>query len=93
LASLIVAVNCVVAFTSTVEVDGVTATDATGGGADACTVTVVLPDLPSLRAVIVACPAAMPVTRPDAFTVAVPLADVSHVTARPDSSPPFAPCH
>src|SRR2546422_846483 len=60
---------------------GVTATDATG---TLETVTLALPLCPSLVAVIVAVPAATPVTRP--------LLLIAQATARPGSGLPFASC-
>src|SRR2546425_11085648 len=66
---------------------GLTATDATG---TFVTVTVAEPLLPSLVAVIVAEPAATPVTRPLPLTVATAALLVAHVTVRPFSTPPPA---
>src|SRR5687767_5499975 len=68
-------------------VDGATVTEATGMGT---TVTAAVPLFPSLVAVIVALPAAAPVTSPLAETVATPLALVVHVTPRPVSTLPAA---
>ena len=59
---------------------GATLTDATGTGV---TVTLAVPLLPSLVAVIVAEPAAIPVTTPLDDTVAIPVLELDHVTARP----------
>ena len=52
--------------------------------------TVAVPFFPSLVAVIVAEPAALPVTRPVVFTVAVDVLPLVHVTARPASGLPLA---
>ena len=54
------------------------------------TVTVAVPLLPSLAAAIVAEPAAAPITRPLASTVATAGLVVDHVTARPFSALPLA---
>jgi len=62
---------------------GLTETDATGTGAGAETVTVDVPVLPSLVAVIVAVPAAIPVTTPPLDTVATELALVVQLTVLP----------
>src|SRR5882724_4256341 len=59
-------------------------------GCGACTVTVALPLCPSLVAVIVAEPAAAPVTRPLELTVATEVLLLDQDTARPDSGVPFA---
>jgi hypothetical protein len=53
-------------------------------------VTVALPVLPSLVAVIVADPAATPKTRPVELTWALAVSLLDHVTSRPLSVPPFA---
>src|SRR5439155_153955 len=66
-ASLGVAASCTVCPTVTLAVTGLTVTDATG---IADTVTAAVPFLPSLVAVIVADPAATPLTRPLPLTVA-----------------------
>src|SRR2546422_404295 len=79
-ASFSVAVSCTVAPTSTTAVTGLITTDATGTFA---TVTVAEPLFPSLVAVIVADPAATPVTRPPDDTVATAGLPLVHVTARP----------
>src|SRR2546425_2283876 len=88
-ASLRLAVSCTVRPTGTFAVGGLTATDATG-----MTVTVIalVPLLPSLVAVIVAEPAAAPVTSPLPFTVATPALLLAHVTVRPDSGAPVESC-
>jgi hypothetical protein len=72
----------VVAPTATEAEAGDTVTDVTTGAA---VVTVMLddPDLPELVAVIVAWPAATPLTTPFASTVAVAALLVDHVTACP----------
>ena len=54
------------------------------------TVTLALPLFPSLVAVIVAGPGATPVTRPVAFTVAVDVLELVHVTVRPVRMLPLA---
>jgi hypothetical protein len=54
------------------------------------TVTVAVPLFPSLVAVIVAEPAATPVTRPPDEIVAMPVLELDHVTARPVSTLLFA---
>jgi hypothetical protein len=83
--SLVVAVNCAVLLTNRLTEAGAIVTEATG-----TTVTVIadVPFLPSLVAVIVADPAATPVTNPLADTVATPAALVLHVTVRPVNTPP-----
>ena len=74
------AVSCTVCPAPTVADPGLTLTDATGTGV---TVTVAVPLFPSLVAVIVAEPAARPVTNPLALTVARPELLLAHVTTRP----------
>ena len=64
-----------------------TVTDATG---TLVTVTVDVPLLPSLVAVIVAVPAALAVARPPPLTLATPVLLLAHVTTRPDRVLPFA---
>src|SRR6266852_4534421 len=59
-------------------------------GGSPCTVTVALPLCPSLVAVIVADPAAAPVTKPLPFTVATDVLLLDHVTVRPESGFPLA---
>src|SRR5205807_8769557 len=66
LASLRVAVSCAVCPTDTVADNGVTMTEATGAFV---TATTAVPLWPSLSAVIVADPAATPLTRPVLLTV------------------------
>src|SRR5207244_11741449 len=83
LASLGVAASCTVAPTRTLTVAGLTVTEATGGGASAVTVTAVVPLCPSLVAVIVAGPAATPLTSPLPLTVATAVLLLAHVTTRP----------
>jgi len=61
----------------------------TGAGGAAVTVTVEMPLLPSLVAVIVASPAETPVTTPVVETVAMALLLVDHVTVRPVSTLPL----
>src|SRR6266702_775521 len=87
LASLGVAVNWTVPFTWIVAAAGLTSTAATGTGV---TVTVAVPFLPSLVAVIVADPAARPWTSPFPSTLATPGALLCHVTVRPLSGFPLA---
>src|SRR5947208_11068625 len=59
-------------------------------GCGACTVIVALPLCPSLVAVIIAEPAAAPVTTPLVLTVATEVLLLDQDTARPDSGVPFA---
>src|SRR5207244_1744857 len=68
-------------------VAGVTVTDATG---TMLTVTPAVPLCPSLVAVMVADPAAPPVTSPLPLTVATPVALLAHVTTRPVNAAPPA---
>jgi hypothetical protein len=68
-------------------VAGETLTDATG---TAETVRLAVPLFPSLVAMIVAEPAATPVTTPLDDTVAMPVLELNHVTARPVSTLLFA---
>src|SRR5438034_9152096 len=63
-ASFGIAASCTVCPTDTLADAGLMLTDATGAGGAAATVTAALPLFPSLVAVIVAEPAATPVTRP-----------------------------
>jgi hypothetical protein len=63
-------------------------TETTGAGG--LTVTIVLPDLPSLVAVTVAVPAATASTMPAAETVATAVLLLAHVTTRPVTTTPFA---
>lgn len=90
LASRSVAVSCCPWPTVTVAVDGAIETLATGAGGIAVVVRLELPLFPSLVAVIVEVPAAMPVTRPDPFTVAALVLLDDQVMVRPDSTFPFA---
>jgi hypothetical protein len=76
--------------TRTAAVAGVMPTLATPAGAGGCTVSVVLADLPSAEAVMVAVPAATPVTTPLASTRAIVSADELQVTVRPLSALPAA---
>src|SRR2546428_699016 len=87
LASLSVAVSCTVPPRYMLGAAGLTVTDATGTFA---TVTAALPLLPSLVAVIVTVPAATPVTRPLAETVASVGFELAHATDRPASTFPAA---
>src|SRR5256712_1940061 len=88
-ASFGVAVSCSVAPSFTFAVGGLTVTDATG---TLDTVIAAVPLCPSEVAVIVAAPAATPVTRPLPLTVAAAGLLEAHVTTRPDSGLPFASC-
>src|SRR2546428_1436038 len=67
-----------------------TSTTLEPGGGAGVTVTAAVPFLPSLVAVIVAAPAATPVTSPLPFTVATAGLSLAHVTVRPASGVPFA---
>ena len=88
LASFGVAVSCTVCPTSRLAAGGVTATVATGTWV---TVMVEAPVLPSLVAVMVAEPAATPVTRPVLpFTVDAEVLELVHVIVRPVRMLPFA---
>jgi hypothetical protein len=89
LASLGIAVSCAVCPTATLGEGGLTLTDATGAGAGV-TVNAAAPFFPSLVAVIVADPAAMPVTAPLPLTVASAELLLTQVTTRPESGVPFA---
>src|SRR5438132_434054 len=86
-ASLVTALSCVVAPTTTVAVAGFTTTEATG---TVDTVTAAVPACPSLVAVIVTAPTATPVTRPLAETVPTAPLPVVQVSARPLSTLPLA---
>lgn len=79
-ASYAVAVNWIVLPSFTRGLDGVTTILLIGG---VVTVTVAVPDCPSLVAVIVAVPGATPVTTPAADTVATDVALLVQVTTRP----------
>src|SRR6266536_4163024 len=87
LASFGVAVIWTVCPSSIVAEAGLTDTDATGTNV---TVIAAVPFLPSLLAVIVAVPAAPPVTSPFPLTVATVASLVAHVTVRPVRGLPFA---
>jgi hypothetical protein len=91
-ASLTVAVSVVVAPTANEAVEGATVTVVTtgGGGGTAVTVTVDVPDLPAHVAVIVAEPAATPLTTPLEFTVAADALLVDHVIVCPVMALPWA---
>src|SRR5438093_6796849 len=82
LASFGVAVSCTVCPTPTLAGDGLTVTEATGA---TVTVTSEVPLCPSQVAVIVAVPAALPVTRPLVLTVATDVLPLDQVTTRPDT--------
>ena len=69
-ASLAVALSCTVPPTGALDAAGATSTVATGSTVAAVTVTLAVPLCPSLVAVMIAGPAATPVTRPAADTVA-----------------------
>src|SRR5256714_1535336 len=87
LASLGVAVSCTVCPTWPLADDGVTVTEATG---TLVTVIAAVPLFPSLIAVIVAEPAAFPVTRPLPLTFAIVVSLDAHVTVRPESGLPLS---
>ena len=70
----------------------VTVTVAMGAGGVAVTVNVVLPDFPSLVAMMFAVPTAIDVTAPVADTRAIVVSLEPHVTTRPLSVFPFASC-
>ena len=80
-----VAVSCSVCPTRTVAVAGDSGTEATG---TVVTVSVAVPLLPSLVAVIGAAPGAAPVTWPLGLTVAMLGLPLAHVTVRPTRMPP-----
>src|SRR5439155_26406768 len=82
-----IAVSCTVPPTYMLGAVGLTVTDATGTIA---TVTLAVPLCPSLVAVIVADPAATPVTSPAAVTVAIAVFELVHATPRPVSTFPAA---
>src|SRR2546427_46285 len=86
-ASFVVAANGTVWPTCTDAVAGFTVTDATG---TVLTVIVAVPLCPSEVAVIVAEPAATPVTSPLALTVATAGLPLDQATVRPASELPFA---
>src|SRR5256712_4523961 len=86
-ASRSVAASCTVAPTITTAVAGLIPTDATGTFATPIAADALFP---SLVAVIVVVPAATPVTRPAAETVAMAGLELAHVTARPTSTFPAA---
>src|SRR6266516_2941721 len=86
-ASFGVAVRCTVWPICTDAVAGLTVTAATG---TLVTVIVAVPLCPSEVAVIVADPAATPVTRPLALTVATAVLPLAQVMVRPESGLPFA---
>jgi hypothetical protein len=73
----------------TVIPDGSFGQSADGGGA-AVTVIAAVPAMPSLVAVIVAEPAATPVTTPEELTVATPVLLLDHATLRPVNVLPLA---
>jgi hypothetical protein len=86
-ASFNVTLSCSVPPCTTVALVGLTATDATG----ACvTVSVALPLIPSLVAVMLAVPTATAATTPWLETVATDVLLELHVTARPVNTPPLA---
>src|SRR5437867_486115 len=87
LASFEVAVSCTVWPTCADAVPGLTVTDATG---TVLTVIVAVPLCPSLVAVIVAAPAATPVTTPPPLTVATAVLLLAQVTVRPPTGLPLA---
>ena len=85
-ASLSVAVSCTVCPRPTLAGAGVTVTDATV----TTTVSAAVPLRPSLVAVMVAWPAATPVTSPVVLTVATAVLLLAQVTLRPARNAPFA---
>jgi len=85
-ASFVIAVSVCVAPTNTLADDGLTATVATGTGT---TVTVAVPDFPSLVAVMTTVPSATPLTMPPTTVATAVLAELQ-LTARPVSTTPFA---
>src|SRR5437879_42045 len=87
LASFGVAESCTVCPTCTLGVAGLTVTDATG---TLVTVSAEVPFTPSLVAVIVAEPAATPLTTPLPLTVATAELLLAHVTTRPVNTAPPA---
>jgi hypothetical protein len=80
--SFTVAVSVVVAPTATDAVPGDTVTVVTTGAGGGVVVTVIeaAPDFPELEAVIVADPAATPLTTPDPLTVAISVWSEDQVT-------------
>jgi hypothetical protein len=93
LASRVVAVTVCDPPTVRFTVLGATVTDATGtggGGADALTVTVEVPNIPSLVPVMVTTPALTPVTTPLGETTAMALSLLDQLTARPVRVLPLA---
>jgi len=86
-ASFGVAVSCTVVPATRLAIAGVTVTEATG---TFVTVMAAVPLFPSLAAVIVAEPAATPLTNPLAETVAMAALLVAQVTTRPLRAVPFA---
>jgi len=89
LASLFVAVACVVPPTVNVGAASATATEAVAAGGGAVTVSVAEPLCPSLVAVIVVVPGLTALTAPVPLTVATAALLDAHVTTRPVSTPPL----
>src|SRR5437773_2502881 len=89
LASFGIAVSCTVCPAWSDTENGVTVTEATGTWA---TVTAAVPLCPSLVAVIVATPAAIPVTMPLVSTVATPDALLCQLTLGPGIGFPAVSC-
>src|SRR6266568_2913480 len=83
--SFVVTDSCAVCPPTRLDEAGLTVTEATG---TAVTVTEAVPLFPSLVAVIVLVPAATPVTRPVADTVATAGTLLAQVTTRPGSTLP-----
>src|SRR5438132_692287 len=86
-------VSCTIAVEGSRSADGLSPAGASGSGAGGgahATATGAVPLFPSLVAVIVAVPAAGPVTSPLALTVATPAALVAHAIVRPVSMFPLA---
>jgi hypothetical protein len=90
LASYVVAVSARESPATRLALDGLTLTDDTGTGGEALTVTIASPVVPSLAALIVAVPGAMPVTNPDGPTAATAVLEVPHAMMRPLRVAPLA---
>jgi hypothetical protein len=89
-ASFSTTLACVVWPTVMLDEFSDTATDATGAGGAAATVSAACPVFPSAVAMMFADPAATAVASPELFTVAIAVAELLHVTARPVSVAPLA---
>jgi len=84
------AVACVVCLIESVVAGAVTVTDAGGSTGAAATLSVSVPLLPSLVAVMTTDPAPIAVTWPDAETVATDVLELDHAIVRPVSVLPDA---